>query len=209
MTEIITAISWPHFTFLFAVLFIFLFRKPLSGLISRVTSVDKSGIKATQTPEAQREDQKRESVQKLLLDIGNSIVLQDVEGRIRADMKERGLETDGDTIKVLIKHFAATQILLGFEQIHNMIFGSQIFLLKKLNEVAGQGQTSDFVAKHFAHVKGLFPDYLGNWTLDQYLSFLLSRSLITTKGNVYHITNLGVEYLTWMIRNGRREDNPL
>jgi Sec-independent protein translocase protein TatA len=209
MEGIIKAIGWPHLAFLFAVFFVLLFRKPLFGLISRITSIDKSGIKASQTPEAQREEQKKESVQQLLLAIGDSIVLQDIEGRIRADLKEKGLEIDGDTIKVLIKHLAGTRVLLEFEQIHNLIFGSQIFLLKKLNEVAGQGKPIEFVANHFEHVKGFFPEQLGDWSLEQYLAFLIGRLLITTKGNIFHITNLGVEYLTWMIRNGKREDNPL
>lgn len=209
MEEIIKALSWPHLTFLFAVFFVFLFRKPLFGLISRITSIDKGGIKASQTPEAQREEQKKESVQELLLAIGDSIVLRDVEGRIKADLKGRELETDGDTVKVLIKHLGAAKILLEFEQIHNLIFGSQIFLLKKLNEVAGQGKPEEFIAAHFERIKSLFPELLGNWSLEQYLAFLLSRSLITIERNIFHITNLGVEYLTWMIRNGRREDKPL
>jgi len=209
MEGIIKSISWPHLTFLFAVFFVLFFRKPLFGLISRITSIDKSGIKASQTPEAQREEQKKESVQELLLVIGDSIVLRDVEGRIKADLKGRGLETDGDTIKVLIKHLGAAKILLEFEQIYSLIFGSQIFLLKKLNEVAGQGKPREFVAAHFEQIKSLFPEILGNWSSEQYLAFLLSRLLITMEGNTFHITNLGVEYLTWMIRNGRREDKPL
>lgn len=206
---ILKAISWPHVALFLTVFFFLLFKKPLVGLISRITSIDKSGIKASQTPEAQREEKKKETVQQLLLAIGDSIVLRDIESRIKADLKEKGLETDGDTIKVLIKHFAGTKVLLEFEQIHNLIFGSQIFLLKKLNEVAGQGKPAEFVAKYFDSVKGLFPEQLGNWTLDQYLAFLIGRSLLTTKGNIYHITNLGVEYLTWMIRNGKNESNPL
>jgi hypothetical protein len=209
MEAIIKTLGWPHLTFLFAVFFVLLFRKPLLGLISRITSIDKSGIKALQAPEAQREEQKKESVQQLLLAIGDSIVLRDIEGRIKTDLSERGLDTNGDTIKVLIKHLAATKILLEFEQIHNLIFGSQIFLLKKLNEVAGQGKPMEFVESHFEHMKGLFTELLGGWSLEQYLAFLSARSLITTHGNIFHITNLGVEYLTWMVRNGRGEEKPL
>lgn len=209
MEEIIKSLGWPHLTFLFTVFFVLLFKKPLFGLISRITSINKSGIKASQTPEAQREEQKKELVQQLLLSIGDSIVLQDIEGRIKVDFREKGLETEGDTIKVLIKHLAAAKILLEFEQIHNLIFGSQISLLKKLNEVAGQGKPKEYVSAYFEHIKSLFPEQLGNWSLEQYLAFLIGRLLITTKGDIFHITNLGVEYLTWMIRNGRQEDYPL
>jgi len=209
MEGFIKALGWPHFAFLFALICVLLFRKPLSGLISRVTAINKSGIKASQTPEAQREEKKKESVQQLLLAVGDTIVLRDIENRIKNDLQERSLETDGDTIKVLIKRLAGIILLLEFEQIHNMIFGSQILLLKKLNEVAGQGRSPAFVAAHFEHVQGLFPEQLGDWSLEQYLEFLIGRLLVTTKGNVFHITNLGVEYLTWMTRNGRTEDKPL
>ncbi len=209
MEGIIRSLGWPHLSFLFGVFFVLLFRRPLFGLISRVTSIDKSGIKASQTPEAQREEQKKETVQQLLLAIGHSIVLQDIEGRIKGDLKEKGLETEGDTVKVLTKQLAATMVLLEFEQIHNLIFGSQIFLLKKLNEVAGQGKPAEFIVTYFQNVKGLFPEQLGDWSLDQYLAFLLSRLLIVTRGNVFHITNLGVEYLTWIVRSGKSEDKPL
>jgi len=209
MEEIIKAMGWPQLTFLFAVFFVLVFKKPLLGLISRITSIDKSGIKASQTTEAQSEKQKKESVQELLLAIGDSIVLQDIEGRIKADLKEKGLETEGDTIRVLIKHLAGTRMFLEFEQLHDIIFGSQIILLKKLNEAAGQGKPIEFVATHFENVKGLFAKQLSDWSLEQYLAFLVRSSLITTKGKVTHITNLGVEYLIWMIRNGKREDKPL
>ena len=57
------------------------------------------------------------------------------------------------------------------------------------------GRPSNFIviAAHFEYIQGLFPESFGAWTLDQYIGFLLGRSLITTEGNVYHLTNLGVE----------------
>jgi len=209
MEEIIKDLGWPHFTFLFALVFLLVFRSQLAGLISRITSIDKSGVKAAPTPEAQREKQKTEAAQELLLAIGDSIVLRDIEGSIRLDLMERGLETEGDTVKVLIKHLGATKILLVFEQIHNLIFGSQIYLLKKLNEVVGQGQKRDFFAAHFDHVKGLFKEDLGGWSFEQYMAFPIGRSLVTVDRDTYHITNLGVEYLTWITRSGRSENRPL
>jgi hypothetical protein len=208
MKELIESVGWPHVVFLFAIILILVFRKQFAALISRVTSIDKTGIKTGPIPEAQREEKKSEAVQELLLAIGDSITLRDVESHIRTELKGRGLEVEGDTIKVLIKYLAASRILLEFEQIHNLIFGSQIFLLKKMNETVGQGAGKDFITAHYNHVKGIFKE-LNEWTLDQYLEFLIVRLLITVKGEKYHITNLGVEYLTWMARNGRSENKPL
>lgn len=207
---VLQALGWPHFVFLFALVCLLLFRPQLAGLLGRITSIDKSGIKAFPTPEAQREEKKNEAALELLEAIGSSIVLRDVEGLIHQELGNCGLETSGDTVKVLIKQLAATRILVEFEQIHNFIFGSQIFLLKRLNEVAGQGKPKQFVDDYFIDLQvKVFPEAFGNWTADQYLGFLHQRLLILLKDGTYHITNLGVEYLTWMARNGRSENNPL
>ena len=209
MEEFLKNLEWQHLLFVFAVLFIFVFRKSLEGLISRITSIGKSGVKTSAAPEAQRELEKKEAAQEFLRAIGDSIVLQEAEERIRSSLKEKGLETEGDTISVLIRHLAVTQILVEFERIYNLIFGSQIWLLKKLNELVGQGIPEHIVRSHFEDVKELYKDQLGEWSLDQYLKFLLDRSLILCREGNYHITNLGVEFLTWMARNGRSENKNL
>jgi hypothetical protein len=98
---------------------------------------------------------------------------------------------------------------LWFEQIHNLIFGSQILLLKKLNEVAGQGRPVSFIFSHIDYFKTLYPEVLGEWSYNQYLEFMFSRLLIIQHEDQIHITNLGVEYLTWLARNGRSENNPI
>lgn len=207
--EILNAITWHHLAFIFALAFIAIFRQPLSELIRRTTKIGKDGLSAGLAPDAQREKFDPEAVQQLLDVIGNSIVIADIEGRVKAELMERSLSAEGDTVKVLIRHLAGTQLLLSFEQIHNLIFGSQIFLLKKLNEVAGQGRLLSFVCSHIDHVKTLYPDALGEWSYDQYLEFMFGRLLIVRHGDQIHITNLGVEYLTWVARNGRSENNPL
>jgi len=99
--------------------------------------------------------------------------------------------------------------LLEFEQIHALIFGSQIFLLEQLNQVAGQGLPRVKIESHFENVRNLFKEELGTWSVEQYLGFLFNRLLITSKDDVYHVTNLGVEYLTWIARNGKTESKNL
>jgi hypothetical protein len=209
MKEILIAITWHHLAFLFALTFIVIFRQPLSELIRRTTKIGKDGLSAGLAPNAQREKFEQDAVQHLLDVIGNSIVIADIEGRIKTELKEKKLSVEGDSITVLIRHLAGAQLLLSFEQIHNFIFGSQIFLLKKLNEVAGQGRPFSFVCNHIDQVKKLYPDSLGEWSYEQYLEFLFSRLLIIRHEDQIHITNLGVEYLTWLTRNGRSENNLL
>lgn len=101
--------------FIFATVFIILFRQPLSNLIYRITKIDKEGLTAGSAPEAQREKTDPAAVQQLLDVVGNSIVITDFEGRIKNELNAKGLSTSEDSIKVLIRHLAGTQILLSFE----------------------------------------------------------------------------------------------
>ena len=89
MGELLTNLEWHHLVFVFAIVFVLVFKQPLVGLISRITSIDKSGVKTTAAPEAQREIEKKEAAQELLRAIGDSIVLEDVEERIKASLKKR------------------------------------------------------------------------------------------------------------------------
>lgn len=211
MNQILNSITWVHLLFVFALVFVLVFRNPLSDLIRRITKIDKEGLTARPTPETQREknETSAEAVQMLLDVVGNSIVINELEDSIRKDLEDKGLSSDGDSEKVLIKHLAGTQLLLAFERIHGPIFGSQIYLLKKLNEVTGQGRDRKFIENHIQDVKELYENQLEDWSSDQYLQFLFSHSLIIRHIDQFHITNLGVEYLTWIARNGKREDKPL
>jgi hypothetical protein len=101
MQDIIAAIGWPLFTFAFALIFLLIFREQLRGLISRVTSIDKTGIKTLPNPNIQREDPRKiEAAQELMLAIGDTVVLRDIEGRIRNDLTTRQLSVEGETTKV-------------------------------------------------------------------------------------------------------------
>jgi hypothetical protein len=210
MDAVLAALGWPHFSFLFGLIFLFMFRTQISSLLGRVTSIDKSGIKTHSAPELQLEDHKRAEVaHELMQAIGASVALSDVEGRIRAELTAKSLPVDNETSRVLLKYLAAATLNVQFEQIHSLIFGTQIFLLKKLNEVAGRGRPREDLEKHFQHVKGLFPDSFAEWDLDQYIDFLVRRSLIVENDGVFHITHLGNDYLVWITRSNKPENRAL
>jgi len=184
-----------------------LFREPLGYLIKRTKKISKDGFEANSDSEPRSQnEEKPDQVQNLLDSIGNSIVISDREVRINTELIQNGLNADGDTAKVLIQHLAGTQTLLELEQVYASIFGGQIFLLKKLNEVAGQGLLKSNVLKIVSIEIENFKEQVGEWTDEQYLGFLIKRHLIVENSEQVHITNNSVEFLTWMARNGRREN---
>lgn len=151
-----------------------------------------------------------DQVQKLLNVIENTPLIIEFVDRIKTDLDEKELPYDSPTDEILIKHLAGTQIALQFETTHNLIFGSQITLLKKLNSIQPQGESKERIESYVLSVFGQFPNSFRDWNYDKYLSFLYYSVLITNSDeNTIHISVRGIEYLSWIIRNGKREDNPL
>lgn len=206
--KLINSFGWPHVSLIFALIFIFVFKKPIREFIGKIKSVGKEGLKTESIQTLQVEEKRKQAVEELMK-FGDSNVTNELENYIRQDLNRRGLDTDSDTVKVLVRHLAATQLALDFEQIYNTIFGSQIFLLRKLNEAAGIGLYYDFIKTHFERVQSQFPEELSSWNLEQYLSFLFGRLLITFKDNNYHITIKGVDFLIWLTKTSRSDNRPL
>lgn len=208
MQEFISSITTEHLIFVFALIFIFTFRKPLMGLIDRTEKIGKDGLTAGNNSKIQDDSSQTtsESVQTLLDYVGNSIVINELETNIVKDLKGKNLDSSGDTAKVLIKHLAGTQALLAFERIYSNIFGSQIQLLKRLNE---QSRDNDFALQHYNQVCENVPNFKDSVTYENYNNFLISNILIIKKDNSFHITNMGIEFLTWLTRNGKLESKQL
>ena len=205
ISEITKSIAWP----ICLVILVIVFYKQISNLIQRIVKIDKEGITAVPLSEHQLEKPKSEAVQSLLDVIGKSIVIASLEDEIKNFLYEEGLETTGNTVNVLIRHLAGTRLLLSFEQTHSQIFGSQLALLRLLNEMVGQGRSVTFINDYFDHIKLSFPEAFDEWSVDQYLNYMFVNLLITQNENKIHITNKGVEYLTWIARNGIQDNKPL
>lgn len=151
----------------------------------------------------------KNDVEQLLNRIGDSIVINDYEKLIIKDLKDKNLECESDTAKVLIKHLAGTQISLYFEIINQDIFSSQIELLRALNDSIPEGKPDNFVDGYVSEVISRNKEILGAWTTPDYLKFLYQKELIIQKDKHVAITNYGVEYLAWLVKSGRSRRNSL
>lgn len=149
-------------------------------------------------------------VQELLDVIENTQLITELVDGIKADLQNRSLPFDTPTDEILIKHLAATQIALNFETNYNLIFGSQLTLLKELNVIAPKGKSMEEIEKYISDVFKQFPNSFHDWDAEKYLRFLFnSVFILKIEENKIGITVRGVEFLSWIVRNGKREDNPL
>ena len=202
--ELLNAIAWHHLAFVIAIIFICKFRNQISALINRTRKIGMEGLSADPIPDKQQEkiETNSEAAQKLLKLVGDSPVIIEQENRINEDLKSINAD---ERVLVLTKYLAGTQILLAFEKIYAIIFRSQISILNMLNENRGQGMPVNSIDTYINIVKADYSETLGKWTNEQYLKFLYDSFLIMKEGDKIHITNLGIEFLAWMTREGRSQ----
>ncbi len=164
-----------------------------------------------QKANSQKSEQKvnKEEVDTLLDLIGDSIVINEYENHIITDLKTKNLDVESDTAKILIKHLAGAQISLNYEVLNQDIFSSQIDLLRILNEAVPEGKTSEFVEDFANNIVSNNADVLKDWSAKSYLEYLYTKRLIVNEENTICITNIGVEYLSWLVKSGRSRSNGL
>lgn len=127
---------------------------------------------------------------------------------------ETKIKEIGDTRQKLETELINTTIYLEFERIYNMIFGSQVLLLKVLKsnqEINKLFYNSENIVNYFFSIKANWPQELQNWTAGLYMKFLMDSSLISFNGHIdqYSITDKGVAFLSYIAIRGYNETKPL
>lgn len=212
--KILAVIAWP----LVGVVALLLFYKPIIDLVSKIKSFKGLGIEVevpeTQKVEAQEAQvselriSEKEAVLKLLVEVRSSIALTHTDSQLRKELTANGLNVDGDVPKVLIRYLASSILLLHFEQTHTSIFGTQIVLLKRLNEVRNAGRPFEYVQAYFSAIQERITAFQ-DWDWQQYIDFLKGRELVLESNEHLFITPMGAEYLSWISTMGRSEEREL
>lgn len=169
--------------------------------------VSKEGIEAPLTQPQKTSDQPRssESVEELMRGLDNPLVPEQ-EAIIRKKLAESAIRDPEQINKILTRYLAAYQIVYSFENLYNLIFGSQISALQHLNV---GGETKETIKKLFYDpVATLLPEFFQKYPFEQYLNFLVSQKLITEKDSLYCITNLGREFLAYLAKTGKTQIKP-
>ena len=203
--RLLDAIKWPVAFLAFALVVILLFRAQLAVFFSRVTSIGKEGLKTGPVTGQQIQPDRTKQAQELMR-VFDSAALVENERLIKADLEKRHLEHTGETIDVLVRYLAQSQLTAAFEEIYrNRIWQSDLSS-KRANENRVLNRT--FVEEHFRHTQTLFPVFV-DVDVDRYMSFLVTRGLLQHTSSDYLITIMGSEFLGWMVRVGAAESKPL
>jgi hypothetical protein len=185
-----------------------MFRKPISALLNRTHKISKEGIQTLPQQTQQRpETFEKKTVVQELKEAFDSVTLREHETSIRRDLDQRGLKNEQETIDILIRHLAAAQIARHFEFVNSSIWGSQINLLEHLNGSL-EGELNENL-RVFYDQAGLTPPISEEYPFERYLNFLILNNLIIQEEEKYKITNLGRDFLGYLVATGRTRPRPL
>jgi hypothetical protein len=100
----------------------------------------------------------------------------------------------------LVMHISRQNIVIDFERIYNLIFKSQIDLLWHFQNTKQVGLNQSTIEKYFQTLQAASPTIYANWTWQDYINFLITRSLIVMNqenGN-FIITDYGSAFLEYL-----------
>lgn len=173
-------ISWPLAVFVLGIIFIRIFKEPISDFLRRVVSGEAYGvrIKAVTPAEQRKEIQHAESFQ----------TSDEVEKYVKENPK-----------KVITEY---QRLFNGywFERAYNVIYGTQVALLEDLQEKGTDGEK-------YVNLIRYYNDFLSRskWYKTQYadyLKFLKVMTFVEYKGQetdlTVHITPYGIDFLSYI-----------
>lgn len=205
LNAILSTIAWPAVT----LVILFVLKTPISNLIMRITKIgyDKAGIVA-ESPRIQSDNPDESSMNKLshenldkALGLFSNETLQFFEDAVLKETNLKDFKTSEERESVLYKYSQAIYLIMHFNKIYQMIFGSQIRLLQALN--GSEIEDFDSLKVFYTSAKTNNPKGYEGYSYEQYLGFLIRFGLILVdkKDNI-KITILGRDFLKYMIETG-------
>lgn len=138
------------------------------------------------------------------------ILLDETEAQLRRILLDAQLDISSETAKVLIRNLAATSIDRAFEKDYSMIRGSEIQILEKMNSLVPGSMPVPMIDKHTEDTRAKFPNfYTKSLSASEYLSWLISSTLVLRTDTGFGITVRGAGFLRWMIVNNKVLDKAL
>ena len=207
ITTLLGVLIWP----LVVIIIFLILRRPLKEFINRIKSIGFKGTGIeTEIPKKQSSDE-GSPYEKLIKEIPN----KNLE-RIQSNFNPETLEVFRKTVlnesnvdsfktheereQVLFSYSQMIYLIMQFNRIYNLIYGSQIRILDRLN--SSNDETLESIMPFFEEAKRNDPKFYGDYPYKNYLEFLSSYSLIQIEANSVKITPIGIDFFKYIVESG-------
>lgn len=128
--------------------------------------------------------------------------ISQVESKLADDLKKID---PGDQIALLTRELAVARLIVAFERIYRVLFGSQIYGLRRLNEVQ-KATIADAHALYETFRSQTPSDY--PISFDVWIGFLKNQELVKENNGTVEITDIGRDFLLYITQNRLIESKP-
>jgi hypothetical protein len=218
MEKLLENAAWPLAVVAIVIVFLCLFRSPISKLIGRIRgvsygnkTVDMAGGQATVAVESQKEVEgpvgtgalARDTIPASHVMPPPSELYAPIEQTIRMTLTEAKLPIDLEKAW-LIRTVAANRIQHAHEIVFRLVLGSQISLLLLAN--TPNPPTTEKAREIFDQAKAQFPAIYHNFTFEAWRHFPINVGLLRTEVTetgvtVFKITPAGRDFLHYLVAN--------
>jgi hypothetical protein len=194
-------IAWPAVALVLGMVFIFVFRQPVTRFLDRTRHISAPGIKAMTSVEDVIKQQSGKPVDDLLSAFDNPM-LRIREKGIKEELDRRQISDPTERERALIRHLASLQNAFNFENAYRLIWGSQLAALDILNTRA-EGELPEALRPIYHKAAENNPEVYSQYSFDEWLTFLKNANLLRQDEQTLHITIEGREFLKYLIEQGR------
>lgn len=206
----ISSISWP----IVSIIIINYFRKPISRFLKKIRKVTYGEASI----ERQTKKQKDEKSKIDILTKGNDFTyIDETLNKFSEKSKEFALQIIENETKIsevedfqqkaerILKYSQLLIIVKSAERIYQLIYGSQIRLLQKLNY---SSEKSKNIKYFYDNAVNYFPETYQNYSFDNYLDFLVNQGLILYDREIdlISITEVGTDFLRYLVESNSSLD---
>ncbi len=214
--SIIIPFVWPITVFISLVTMALIFRKPVCNLISLGIKLKHKDFEAVvgstedidkATQQTQISSTANSSLDNFQPQLYNNNLINIVIENLKKEDNDLNLAGKVDS-DYLYRRCAIFRILLEFEKVYSVIFGSQLFILKMLNQ-SPDGAPYKLIEQFFENtIKNQHDGFYDDFSFDQFMSFLIKKDLVTIANGNFQLTVFGKEFLIILYADGRRDTRP-
>jgi hypothetical protein len=208
--DFISSISWPIACFSI----IMYFRKPLTRFLKKIQKVSYGETSIERHPKKQKDEKSKidimtkghdftyidETLNKFS-ETSKGFALQIIEN----ETKLSEVEDAEQKSERILKYSQLLIIVKSAETTYQLIYGSQIRLLQKLNY---SPETAENLKYFYDNAMKYFPEIYENYTYENYLNFLVRQGLIiiNEEADRIAITEVGKDFLRYLVESNSSLD---
>jgi hypothetical protein len=204
---------WPVSVLIFCLIVVIVFYKRIGPILDKVgPAIDRlkraGPIELASAPPSQQPiDVHAKSPEETFHPLENPL-LKERETAIRRDVETLFPTDMTGRVDSLVTHLAATQLVLAFESINKLIWGSQLELLLHVNS-SFTGVAIDELNVFYEKAASAHETGLKDYPFEQYLGFLINSGLLIRTNDRVFITPFAKEFLAHLARSGATYLRPL